>query len=291
VVQGLKFEVQGLPAGKAGSKFEVRRMVFVLIVFLFSLNLKSQNDSIPANTKLNGKYLLSYWTDTKTIVASPFHWKGKQWLTFAGVVGTTAILYAYDEKIYNFVQDNKSSTTNDISKYVIEPWGSGEYSIPLLAGIFLTGKKGSRHRTIALTGLKAFLLTSGATYFFKYTFHRHRPDENNPPDPRRWEGPFPVTKEHLSFPSGHTSNAFAVASVLAYGYRDKIWVGITSYSIATLVGLSRMNDSRHWASDVLAGAALGTFIGVTLSKVNLKKVDFYPTSYHGGYGLGATIKL
>lgn len=261
------------------------KILLLSILLPITKNSIAQNDSIAGHTKINGKYLLSYWHDTKVVVSSPARWKRKEWLKFTGVVGTTALLYAYDEKIYNFFQANRTSTTNDVSSNFIEPWGSGYYSIPLLAGIYLTGRKGSRHRNIALTGLKAYLLTVGATYVFKYTFHRHRPSDNDPPDPKRWEGPFSFTKSYTSFPSGHTSSAFAIASVLACGYKDKLWIVLSSYSIATLVGISRINDGRHWASDVFAGAALGTFIGITVSKINFKNMQFSPTAFHGGYGV------
>lgn len=266
--------------------------MILTILFQFTTTLFAQNDSVPNLTKINGKYLVSYWTDTKTIAASPFHWKGKQWLTFTGVVGATAVLYAYDDKIYNYFQDNQTSTKDNFSKNFIEPWGSGVYSLPLLAGIYLTGSKNSRHRNIALTGVKAYLLSAGAAYILKNLFHRHRPYENAPPDPKRWDGPFPFTNKYKSFPSGHTTTAFAIASVLAHGYKDKLWIVISSYSVASLVGISRLYDGRHWASDVLAGAALGAFIGTTLSKVNFRKVDFYPTAYNGGgYGLGVNLKI
>ena len=119
----------------------------------------------------------------------------------------------------------------------------------------------------------------------KHLFHRHRPDDDLPPDPRKWEGPFPFTSSYTSFPSGHTTTAFAVATVLAMGYHDKIWVGISSYTMASLVAVSRIHDGKHWGSDVVAGAALGFFIGATLSKVNLKKVNVGPAAFHGGQGI------
>jgi len=294
-VQNFKIKASSSKFRVLGSGFRVSRHFELFFVFsillVLSLNLYSQNDTVVGHTKINGKYLISYWTDTKTIAASPFHWKGKQWLTFTGVVGATAILYVYDDKIYNNLQDNRTETKDDLSKYLIEPWGSGKYSLPLLAGIYLTGRKNSRHRNIALTGVKAYLLSAGAAYIFKNLFHRHRPYENEPPDPNKWNGPFPFTNKYKSFPSGHTTTAFAIASVLANGYKDKLWIVLSSYSVATLVGVSRLYEGRHWASDVLAGAALGTFIGTTLSNVNFKKVDIFPTSYHGGYGIGATFKL
>jgi membrane-associated phospholipid phosphatase len=67
-------------------------------------------------------------------------------------------------------------------------------------------------------------------------------------------------------PSGHTTAAFAAASaataeVGAHWPRHRTAVGITLYTAAGLVGLSRMYNNQHWASDVVVGAAVGTFSG------------------------------
>lgn len=235
--------------------------------------------------RLDKYYIASYWHDTKSIVTEPFHWKAKQWSQFAGVVGVGVITYAFDQEIYDFFQDHRTQTSDNVSKYFLEPWGSGLYSLPLLAGIYIAGSKGGHHRQVAITGLKAFLLSGGAAAVSKHIFHRHRPYEDDPPDPRRWEGPFPFTTDYTSFPSGHATTAFAVATVLAMGYGDHIWVGLTSYTLATLASLSRINDGKHWGSDVVAGGALGIFIGATLSKINLKKVQVGPAAYQGGQGI------
>ncbi len=64
-----------------------------------------------------------------------------------------------------------------------------------------------------------------------------------------------------SFPSGHAMSAFSVASVFAECYRDKKWVPWLSYGIATLIGGARLAVGRHFASDVVVGAVLGTSIG------------------------------
>jgi membrane-associated phospholipid phosphatase len=72
--------------------------------------------------------------------------------------------------------------------------------------------------------------------------------------------------EHQSFPSGHTTAAFAAASAFTaeLGLREprhRVLFGSLLYGGATLVGLSRMYNNRHWASDVAVGAAIGTFSG------------------------------
>jgi membrane-associated phospholipid phosphatase len=64
-----------------------------------------------------------------------------------------------------------------------------------------------------------------------------------------------------SFPSGHATTSFAVATVFAYEYRDHIAVPITAYSLATLVAASRMSAQRHWVSDVFVGSSLGFLLG------------------------------
>ncbi|MBN2175871.1 MAG: phosphatase PAP2 family protein [Bacteroidales bacterium] len=268
---------------------------FVTItVFLIVGKLLAQQDTAVERIDFNKRYIVSYWTDTKEIVKTPLHWKGRQWSAFAGLAGAWTVTYVYDEEIYNFFQKNRTQKTDNISKYFIEPWGSGLYSIPLLAGIYLSGIKNEHHRNVALTGLKAYLLSGGAAFVIKYISHRHRPNDNIPPNAYLWEGPLPFTTDYTSFPSGHTTTAFAIATVLAIGYRDKTWIGVTSYTVAALVGLSRINDGKHWATDVVAGAALGTFIGCVLAKTNFDrngKLAIGPTTVMGEYGIGIAYKI
>ena len=78
--------------------------------------------------------------------------------------------------------------------------------------------------------------------------------------------------------------AFAAATVFAMEYKNIKWVPILSYSAASLIGLSRITENRHWLTDVLAGAALGYFTGrhvvdnyhryAKLKEPNINKVGF-----------------
>ncbi|WP_315824584.1 phosphatase PAP2 family protein [Paraflavitalea speifideaquila] len=72
--------------------------------------------------------------------------------------------------------------------------------------------------------------------------------------------------EFNSFPSGHTTTAFAIASVFAHRYNNRPSIVIASYTLATLVGLSRMTENRHWGSDILAGGLLGYLCGTAVVK-------------------------
>jgi membrane-associated phospholipid phosphatase len=73
-----------------------------------------------------------------------------------------------------------------------------------------------------------------------------------------------------SFPSGHTSQAFFMASLLAHYFRGGVWLALLFYGIASLVGVTRMYVGMHYPRDVLGGVILGTswgLVGVAINTV------------------------
>jgi membrane-associated phospholipid phosphatase len=81
----------------------------------------------------------------------------------------------------------------------------------------------------------------------------------------------PNGADNKSFPSGHTSNAFALAAVAERHYGWK--VGAPAYLLAGVVGASRLHQDKHWLSDVMAGGALGYLVGRTVVRVNGRAID------------------
>jgi membrane-associated phospholipid phosphatase len=65
-----------------------------------------------------------------------------------------------------------------------------------------------------------------------------------------------------SFPSGHTSQSFFVATLMVQHFHASVWVAILLYAIALLVGITRMYVGAHYPRDVLAGAILGSAWGL-----------------------------
>jgi len=118
--------------------------------------------------------------------------------------------------------------------------------------------------------LRANLLTTALTYGVKYGVRRDRPDGTC-----------------CSFPSGHASVTFASASVLErhFGYRAA-W---PTFVIASYVAASRLTDNKHFASDVLFGAALGMASGWTVvGRHGRDDFAMYPIMMRGGAGVMMT---
>jgi membrane-associated phospholipid phosphatase len=142
-------------------------------------------------------------------------------------------------------------------------------SLIIGGGLYAAGRLGGNERMadLGLHGTEAIGVGLGVVTVAKMLAGRARPyvDVRNPRDFRLGRGV--RHEEYRSFPSGHTVMAFsaaaAVTSEATRWWPDSRWyVGPAMYGGASLVGLSRMYNNKHWASDVLVGAAVGTFSGL-----------------------------
>jgi len=88
----------------------------------------------------------------------------------------------------------------------------------------------------------------------------------------------PANSSYESFPSGHATNAFAIASAIATRYDDSHFVPAIVYGLATSVAVARVHDRVHFTSDVLAGAMIGRAIGKSIVRNHRRaRVAFVPT--------------
>ena len=99
--------------------------------------------------------------------------------------------------------------------------------------------------------LEATAFTAVSTEVLKYSLGRQRPNETTDPDDWFASGD--------SFPSMHSSLAFAIGTVFAESGSDQHrWLRrVLGYGVAGATAYARLNHNAHWASDVAAGAALG----------------------------------
>lgn len=104
------------------------------------------------------------------------------------------------------------------------------------------------HQTINIAMANAIMGT--VVTVMKHSFKEERPDGSN----------------NLSYPSGHTATAFTNASLLFYEYKDaNIWYASSGFLFATATGVLRIANNKHYASDVLTGAGIGTAVGLLVS--------------------------
>jgi membrane-associated phospholipid phosphatase len=111
--------------------------------------------------------------------------------------------------------------------------------------------------------LAAAAINSGISLALKYSINRDRPFVTYPDIAKKGKAGTP------SFPSGHTSSAFAAATSLSLAY-PRWYVIAPSYLWAGTVGFSRMDLGVHYPSDVLAGAIIGTGSAYLTYKINQK---------------------
>ena len=185
------------------------------------------------------------------------HQTAIRWWHGVIVLGGLSGLMLLDKPVQELSQDNRGSSGNDLARglrHFGQPEVYGPITLGLLGAGLVSGddditRAGSRLAlTLAVAGA-----ASGAT---KWALGRPRPSESSDAD-----GYVPFSGQE-AMPSGHTTMAFALATALADDIH-RTWASVGLYTIAAGVGWSRINDNRHWLSDVAAGAVLG----ITSAKV------------------------
>jgi membrane-associated phospholipid phosphatase len=235
--------------------------------------LASADDSTPDSASPPNKtgpegwisvdYAKLLWADTVETVTSPARWDGTDWRNFGLVLGGLAISVGWlDKPIHDAAQRSRSSGADDFFRNV-EKFGTATYALPVLIGFYAVGWGVDDYnaKTVALDGFSAAVISGTVTSVFKEVTGRARPSSGH--GPHHWE-PFSGDQ---SFPSGHATGAFSIAAVIGAHY-DNPWVATTAYTIASLVGVARIEQNAHWASDVVAGGLIGGLIGHHLVEFN-----------------------
>ncbi len=196
---------------------------------------------------------------------------GNDALLAIGFAGLTVAMFPADRYVASHIRDQ----TTPANKFVDR--GATTFEFVTTPGSFIIGGSLYAYGRLAhhpgimdlgWHGTEAVLVGSAVTAFLKGTLGRERPfvsADTNPHDFRLGAG-FGSSKRQ-SFPSGHTTTAFAAAAAVTSEVQ-RMWprytwyVGPVLYGGATMVGLSRMYHDQHWASDIALGAGIGTFAGL-----------------------------
>lgn len=244
---------------------------------------------------LKGDYYASYAENAWRILTGPLRYDQDDWINVAIVAGVAGGLMALDTTIRDFAQDDvRSTTTNDISDMIsklgdtksLALTGIGSYALFEVFDM-------KREKSASLLALESLTLSALVIEGLKTVTSRQRPNKSDSAFDFQGLGSF---GDNTSFPSGHAGNAFAVASVISEVYGDENpWVPWVSYGLASGVALSRVNDNKHWASDVFLGSALGLFIGKMVVRYNPflenQGIALLPFASDGAQGVELSMKF
>ena len=196
---------------------------------------------------------------------------GRDAIRAVGFAGLTVAMFPLDRSIARRLTNERSKANrflNGASKgveYIADPG-----SIVIGTSLYLIGRFTDHPgiEDLGWHGTEAVLLGSGTALILKGLAGRARPYVTGDTTAHdfKFGGGF-SDGNRQSFPSGHTTAAFAAAAAVVSeaerGWPGHFWlVAPAMFGGASLVGLSRMYHDKHWASDVVAGAAIGTFSGL-----------------------------
>jgi membrane-associated phospholipid phosphatase len=212
--------------------------------------------------------------------AGPFFTANDAWLALGFVAGTVAMA-PLDRGLAGTLQDST------LQVHQVLRGLAGTFRVlgfpgtaVLGSSAYVLGRVTDRPRmaAIGLHATEAVVLSYAFVVTGKTLLGRARPvlDVDDPFDFKLGRGG--RSDDFASFPSGHTAAAFAAAAAVTAETRE-IWPEATRYAApvlyggAVVVGVSRMYHNRHWASDVMAGAAIGTFSGLKVVKYHYRRPD------------------
>ncbi len=148
-----------------------------------------------------------------------------------------------DEKLSRQISENLSSPFMDRTMDGFTTLGSSEVTPIILVGLYTLGDTKLQETTkLSTYSIAAGMLTCA---LIKLSVNRERPCET-------------TSRINSSFPSGHSTGAFAFAYVFGKKYPN---ASIPLYLTAASIALSRVYLEKHYITDVIAGAILGTTAG------------------------------
>lgn len=190
--------------------------------------------------------------DQKAIWTSPFHLKRDDLRWLVPLTAATTGLIITDKHTSGFVDHNGSLQSISHKTSFL---GSAYVVTGTAAGFYIVGRSAG-HPHAAETGklmTEALIGTTVVTEVIKFATERTRPNWGS--------GRGRFFTHGNSFPSGHSSSSWAIATVLAMQYKHNPWIKYGAFAVAAAIGVSRYSGRNHFMSDVLTGSAIGYGIG------------------------------
>ncbi len=221
------------------------------------------NNSAPADIVFMDFY--SAVDDGIAVAKSPLEFSQSDWMTVGIITAGTAALFTVDKSVRSFAIANQNNFNNAI--FGIDRFYGSGYTPLLTAGIYGAGlfTGNEQIRKLGLYSSEALIFSGIVTTVLKVVIGRRRPYAGN--SNLFFKPPQFFDNDYQSLPSGHTTVAFAVSTVMAKSVDNFYWK-VLWYGIAGATALSRIYHKQHWVSDVFLGAAIGYYVGEFVVKIN-----------------------
>src|SRR2546426_2354508 len=217
-----------------------------------------------ATPTLERQFFKNILADQKAIWTAPFHLHGRdaRWAAPLGL-GTAALMVT-DRRLGDEIgKFHKQLNMSRIVSYAGSGYGVGAVA----ATFYLVGraKHDDRARETGILGAEALVDSAILATAVKEITQRRRPTA------AKGRGDF--FDGGSSFPSGHSIEAWSLATVIANEYHDHRLVQVAAYGIASAISVSRFTGRKHYLSDVLVGSALGYGIGRYVYRAHHRKTS------------------
>jgi len=237
---------------------------FLLVIYCFTATIlfaqpQNKNNNI---VQIFSEDLNHFFGVGIGLVKSPSNFTTSDLYTTGIVVFGTTSLFAVDKNVREFSTSYNTNFQDNLFK--IDDYYGSFYTTLLPVSLYGFGlfTENTKIRQLGLKTAEAFIYSGIITGIFKIIIGRRRPYAG---DSNMFFKPFQFTNnDYQSLPSGHTTVAFAVSTVMA-NYLDNFYWKVFWYGSASMVAYSRMYHNKHWVSDVALGAAIGFFVGKSVA--------------------------
>lgn len=230
--------------------------VIILALVLVSISQAQTPDPSPTPVKsgstLESQFFRNVLRDQKAIWTAPFHLQRRDARWLAPIGFGAAALIATDRRS----GDEMAESTGQLHISRVVSYGGSIYGVAAVTGAFYFAGRAThndRARETGILGAEALLDSGILVTVIKEVTQRRRPSAIR--------GRSDFFDGGSSFPSGHSIQAWSLATVIANEYHDHPAVQIAAYGIASAVSISRFTGQKHYLSDILVGSAMGYGIG------------------------------
>lgn len=242
-------------------------IIFILVLISFS--------TVTAQNRYN---FTQYFEDTGELIKAPTNWDKNDLIRFGSILGSAFLIMQIDESIRDEMLKDRSfyfSPPIEFARY----WGEPITTIFIAGGLSLHGllsdNKTNQHLGYEI--MQSFSYTAALTGIIKLSLGRARPFTGK--SPFQFEPFQHVQNAFRSFPSGHTSIAFSLSTVLS-SRTDNDVLKVLYFIPAVATAFSRVYQNHHWTSDVFVGACIGYFMGKFVTDLHNSAPPLTPPTNH-----------